>query len=92
MKYATVRTREGLSQAEQQALGQYAEALKPWKVLDVTYTHEGYLVVITTAASDEERERKLLRKMAKVGTEILLNTGVYILLEPQHEQDVHTDR
>jgi hypothetical protein len=85
MRHAAVHTPEGLTQAEQQALQQYAEALQPWEVLNVTHTHEGYLVVVTTAASDEEKERKLLRKMAKVGTEILLDTGVYILLEPQHE-------
>lgn len=85
MRHAAVHTSEGLTQAEQQALQQYTEALRPWEVLDVTHTHEGYLVVVTTAAPDEEKEKKLLRKMAKVGTEILLDTGVYILLEPQHE-------
>lgn len=84
MRHAAVHISEELSQAEQQALQQYAKALRPWEVLEVTHTHEGYLVVITTAASDEEKERKLLRKMAKVGTEILLDTGVYILLEPRH--------
>ncbi len=86
MRHTAVHTSEGLTQAEQQALQQYAEALRPWEVLEVTHTHEGYLVVVTTAVSDEEKERKLLRKMAKVGTEILLDTGVYILLEPQHEE------
>lgn len=85
MRHAAVHTSEGLTQAEQQALQQYTKALRPWEVLDVTHTHEGYLVVVTTAAPDEEKEKKLLRKMAKVGTEILLDTGVYILLEPQHE-------
>ena len=85
MRHAAVHISDGLSQAEQQALQQYAEALRPWEVLEVTHTHEGYLVVVTTAASDEGKERKLLRKMAKVGTEILLDTGVYILLEPQHQ-------
>lgn len=85
MRYAAVHISDGLSQAEQQALEHYAEALQPWEVLEVTHTHEGYLVVVTTAVSDEEKERKLLRKMAKVGTELLLDTGVYILLEPQHE-------
>ena len=83
MKHAAVHTAEGLTQAEQQALQQYAEALRPWEVIEVTHTHEGYLVVVTTAAPDEEKERKLLQKMAKVGTELLLDTGVYILLEPQ---------
>ena len=83
MSQATVHTSEGLSQTEQQALRQYAEALRPWEVIEVTHTHEGYLVVVTTAAPDEEKERKLLQKMAKVGTELLLDTGVYILLEPQ---------
>jgi hypothetical protein len=76
-------TPEGLSQTEQQALQQYAAALQPWEVLDVMHTHEGYLVVVTKAASDENEEKKLLKKMAKVGTAVLLDTGVYILLEHQ---------
>jgi hypothetical protein len=89
MRPTAVRTSEGLSQAEQQALQQYAEALQPWEVLDVTHTHEGYLVVVTKAASDENEEKKLLKKMAKVGTDVLLDTGVYILLEHQqgHSQE-----
>jgi len=86
MRQIAVRTPEGLSQAEQQALQQYAEALQPWEVVAVTHTHEGYLVVITTAASDETEEKKLLKKMAKVGTDILLDTGVYILLEHKQGQ------
>jgi hypothetical protein len=86
MRQTAVRTPEGLSQAEQQALQQYVEALQPWEVLAVTHTHEGYLVVVTTAASDENEERKLLKKMAKVGTDVLLDTGVYILLEHQQGQ------
>ena len=84
MKQVTVQNSEGLSQAEQQALSQYSEALQPWKVLDVTRTHEGYLVVVTKAASDEEEEKRLLEKMARVGTDLLLDTGIYILLEHQH--------
>ena len=56
MRHAAVHTSEGLTQAEQQALQQYAEALRPWEVVEVTHTHEGYLVVVTTAASDEEKE------------------------------------
>ena len=84
MRPTTVRTQDGLSQAEQQALDQYTEALRPWEVLKVTHTHEGYLVVVTTAAGDEEEESRLLEKMAKIGTEVLLDTGVYILLEHQH--------
>ena len=84
MRQTAVRTQEGLSQAEQQALDQYTEALRPWEVLDVTHTHVGYLVVVTKAAFDEEEERRLLEKMAKVGTDLLLDTGVYILLEHQH--------
>jgi hypothetical protein len=86
MRLTAVRIPEGLSQAEQQALQQYAEALQPWEVVDVTHTHEGYLVVVTTAASDENEEKKLLKKMAKVGTDVLLDTGVYILLEHQQGQ------
>jgi hypothetical protein len=47
------------------------------------------LVVVTKAASDEHEEKKLLKKMAKVGTDVLLDTGVYILLEhqPGHSQE-----
>ena len=86
MRPTAVRTPEGLSQAEQHALQQYAEALQPWAVLDVMHTHEGYLVVVTKAASDENEEKKLLKKMAKVGTDVLLDTGVYILLEHQQGQ------
>ena len=86
MRQTAIRTPEGLSQAEQQALQQYTEALQPWEVLDVTHTHEGYLVVVTTAASDEHEEKKLFKKMAKVGTEVLLDTGVYFLLEHQQGQ------
>jgi hypothetical protein len=85
MRQTAVRTQEGLSRAEQQALEQYAEALRPWEVLDVAHTHEGYLVVVTTAASDENEEKRLLEKMAEVGTDVLLDTGVYILLEHQQE-------
>jgi hypothetical protein len=85
MRQTAVQTQEGLSQAEQQALEQYTEALRPWEVLEVTHTHEGYLVVVTKAVCDEDEERRLLEKMAKVGTDLLLDTGVYILLEPQHE-------
>ena len=84
MRQATIKNPEGLSQAEQQALNQYSEALQPWEVLDVTHTHEGYLVVVTKAVSDEEEERRLLKKMAQVGTDLLLDTGIYILLEHQH--------
>ena len=84
MRQTAVQTPEGLSQAEQQALDQYTEALRPWEVLDVTHTHEGYLVVVTKAAFDEDEERRLLEKMAKIGTDLLLDTGVYILLEHQH--------
>ena len=83
MKQATVQHSEGLSQVEQEALHQYSQALQPWEVLDVTHTHEGYLVVVTKAASDEEEEKRLLEKMAQVGTTLLLDTGVYILLEHQ---------
>ena len=53
-------------------------------MLNVTHTHEGYLVVVTKAASDEEEERRLLEKIAQVGTDLLLDTGVYIFLEHQH--------
>ena len=70
-----------LSAAERKALKQYAEALHPWEVLDVTYTHEGYLVVVTGAPGNEEEEIALLQRMAKVGTDLLLDTGIYILLE-----------
>jgi hypothetical protein len=84
MRQTAVQNSEGLSQAEQQALNQYSEALQPWEVLNVTHTHEGYLVVVTKAAADEDEERRLLEKMAQVGTDLLLNTGVYILLEHQH--------
>jgi len=83
MKPATTRQAEVLSQAEQEALRQYSQALQPWEVLDVTHTHEGYLVVVTKTASDEEEEQRLLEKMAQVGTALLLDTGVYILLEHQ---------
>ena len=82
MKQATAQHAEVLSQVEQEALQQYSQALQPWEVLDVTHTHDGYLVVVTKAASDEE-EQRLLEKMAQVGTALLLDTGVYILLEHQ---------
>jgi hypothetical protein len=84
MRQIAVQNPEGLSQAEQQVLNQYSEALQPWEVLNVTHTHEGYLVVVTKAASDEEEERRLLEKIAQVGTDLLLDTGVYIFLEHQH--------
>jgi len=83
MNPAAVQHAEELSLAEQKALQQYSQALQPWEVLDVMHTHEGYLVVVTQAASDEEEERRLLEKMAWVGTTLLLDTGVYILLEHQ---------
>lgn len=83
MKPATTQQADVLSQVEQEALRQYSQALEPWEVLDVTPTHEGYLVVVTKAASDEEEEQRLLEKMAQVGTTLLLDTGVYILLEHQ---------
>ena len=70
-----------LSSTEREALHRYAEALQPWEVLDVTHTHEGYLVVVTQAAASEEEEITLLQRMAEIGTDILLDTGVYILLE-----------
>ena len=85
MRHAAVHILDGLSQAEQQALEQYTEALRPWEVLEVTHTHEGYLVVVTKAVGDEDEERRRLEKMAQVGTDLLLDTGVYILLEAQHE-------
>ena len=86
MKQAMAQHAEVLSQVEQAALQQYSQALQPWEVLDVTHTHEGYLVVVTQAASDEEEEQRLLEKMAQVGTALLLDTGVYILLEHQQEE------
>lgn len=86
MKQATAQHAEVLSQVEQEALLQYSHALQPWEVLDVTHTHEGYLVVVTKAASDEEEEQQLLEKMAQIGTALLLDTGVYILLEHQQEE------
>ena len=73
----------GLSAAEQRALDRYAAALQPWEVLDVTHTHEGYLVVVTRASATEEEEIALSHKMAEIGTDILLDTGVYVLLEQQ---------
>jgi nitrate reductase NapAB chaperone NapD len=85
MKQAAAQHAEVLSQVEQEALQQYSQALQPWEVLDVTHTHEGYLVVVTKAASDEE-EQRLLEKMTQVGTTLLLDTGVYILLEHQQEE------
>ena len=85
MRQTAVHTQDGLSQAEQQALEQYTEALRPWEVLEVTHTHEGYLVVVTEAVGDEDEERRRLEKMARVGTDLLLDTGVYILLEAHHE-------
>lgn len=72
-----------LSSAERKALNHYAEALRPWEVLDVTHTHEGYLVVVTRVSANEEEEIALLQRMAEIGTDILLDTGVYILLEQQ---------
>lgn len=85
MRQTAIQTQDGLSQAEQQALEQYTEALRPWEVLEITHTHEGYLVVVTKAVGDEDEERRRLEKMAQVGTDLLLDTGVYILLEAQHE-------
>ena len=77
-----------LSAAERKALKRYAEALHPWEVLDVTHTHEGYLVVVTRAAANEEEEITLLQRMAEVGTDLLLDTGVYILLEQRGQGTV----
>jgi hypothetical protein len=72
-----------LSASERQALDRYVAALQPWEVLDMTHTHEGYLVVVTRASATEEEEIALAQKMAEIGTDILLDTGVYILLEQQ---------
>jgi hypothetical protein len=71
----------GLSSVEQQALSQYAAALQPLEIVDVTHTHEGYLVVRTPASVSEDEASGLYQRMAEVGTDILLETGVYILLE-----------
>ena len=70
-----------LSSAEQKALARYAEALRPWEVLDITHTHEGYLVIVARSSANEEEEIALSQRMAEIGTDILLDTGVYILLE-----------
>jgi hypothetical protein len=70
-----------LSASERQALDRYVTALQPWEVLDMTHTHEGYLVVVTKASAIEEEEIALSQRMAEIGTDILLDTGVYILLE-----------
>jgi hypothetical protein len=78
-----LRQPAGLSAAEQRALDRYVAALQPQEVLDVTHTHEGYLVVVTGASATEEEEIALSQRMAEVGTDILLDTGVYILLEQQ---------
>ena len=81
MTQVALRKPVELSSAEREALARYAEALQPWEVLDVTHTHEGYLVVVTRASTNEEEEIALSQRMAEVGTDILLDTGVYILLE-----------
>ena len=78
-----LRQPAGLAAAEQWALDRYVAALQPQEVLDVTHTHEGYLVVVTGASATEEEEIALSQRMAEVGTDILLDTGVYILLEQQ---------
>ena len=78
-----LRQSAGLSAAEQRALDCYVAALQPQEVLDVTHTHEGYLVVVTRASATEEEEIALSQRMAEIGTDILLDTGVYILLEQQ---------
>lgn len=70
-----------LSLAEQQALTQYAAALRPLEIVDVIHTHEGYLVVQTPASVFEDEASELYQRMAEVGTDILRETGVYILLE-----------
>lgn len=70
-----------LSPVEQQALTQYAAALRPLEIVDVIHTHEGYLVVQTPASVSEDEASELYQRMAEVGTDILLETGVYILLE-----------
>ena len=72
---------EGLSAAEQQALSQYTEALRPLEIVDVTHTHEGYLVVRTPAPVSEEEVSGLYQRTAEIGTDVLLETGVYIVLE-----------
>ena len=75
----------GLSAAGQRALDRYVVLLQPGEVLAVTHTHEGYLVVVTSASATEEEEIALSRRMAEIGTDILLDTGIYILLEQQGE-------
>ena len=72
---------EGLSAAEQQALSRYTAALRPLEIVDVTHTHEGYLVVRTPAPVSEGEASGLYQRTAEVGTDILLETGVYIVLE-----------
>ena len=72
---------EGLSTAEQQALSQYTAALRPLEIGDVTHTHEGYLVVRTPAPVSEEEVSDLYQRTAEIGTDVLLETGVYIVLE-----------
>ena len=84
MTHAALPQPAELSAAERRALGRYVEALQPWEVLDMTHTHEGYLVVVTRAAT-EEQEIALSQRMAEIGTDILLDTGVYILLEQRSE-------
>jgi hypothetical protein len=81
MTHVVVQPPAELSATEQQALARYVEVLQPREVLDVTHTHEGYLVVVTRASATEEQEIALSRRMAEIGTDILLDTGVYILLE-----------
>lgn len=81
MTHVALQRPAELSAAERQALDRYVEALQPWGVLDVTHSHEGYLVVVTRASATEEEEIALSRRMAEIGTDILLDTGVYILLE-----------
>jgi hypothetical protein len=72
---------EDLSAAEQQALSQYTAALRPLEIVDITHTHEGYLVVRIPDPVSEEEVSGLYQRTAEVGTDVLLETGVYIVLE-----------
>ena len=81
MTHSALQQPAELSAAEREALDRYVAALQSREVLDMTHTHEGYLVVVTRASATEEEEIALSQRMAELGTDILLDTGVYILLE-----------
>lgn len=83
---------ERLSLPEQRAVEKYIEAMSQIypelaEVATAGPGYEGEVYVYVPVPADEDKDIEIHEAMAKIGTEILLDTGVSVLLMPARKEE-----